>query len=136
MNYIFYILLSKKAIEQLKAWPNLLQQFSPLYSTCKIQIDELSKRFSEMAANDKSKNGVTGKLNNEHLFCIRKYIYIFFKVYSDNTIMIPFMSGFETISSGDTNFTTSVANLINVINGIINDPRTIVKGEQFGILFL
>lgn len=46
--------------------------------------------------------------------------------------MNEFTSGLNTILSGDSSFGTSVDNLIDVINGIINDPRTIAKGEDFG----
>lgn len=51
---------SQKAIEQLKALPNLLQQFSPLYSTCKAQTDEMITRFEEVVtktSKDYAKNG-------------------------------------------------------------------------------
>lgn len=50
--------------------------------------------------------------------------------------MNEFMTGLKICISGDLSFTSSVTNLIDVINSIVNDPKTSVNGEQFGNVFI
>lgn len=37
------------AIEQLKAWPNLIRQLEPLYAVCKVQVELLGNTLYKLA---------------------------------------------------------------------------------------